>query len=72
MKTLILAMCILGSVVGTSLPVRADEDRRDHDWNDEYWHDHDSGYWHGHRGHWANHHHKHKFIQVGPVTIEKH
>ncbi|MBV9273485.1 MAG: hypothetical protein JO333_06295 [Verrucomicrobia bacterium] len=72
MKTVILAVCVLGSLAATSLTVKADEDRRDHDWNDEYWHHHDTGYWHGHRGHWENHHHRHEFIQVGPVTIEQH
>jgi hypothetical protein len=70
MKTLTLAACILGSIIATSLTVKADEDHRDHDWNDGYWHHHDSGYWHGHRGHWAYHHHKHEFIEVGPATIE--
>jgi hypothetical protein len=38
----------------------------------EYWHHHKDGYWHGHKGHWEYHHHKHTFIQVGPVTIEQH
>ncbi|MBV9490049.1 MAG: hypothetical protein JO069_10045 [Verrucomicrobia bacterium] len=49
---------------------KADEDRRDHDWNDSYWHEHHYGYWHGQRGYWKHHHHHHDFIQVGPVTIE--
>ncbi|MBV9672640.1 MAG: hypothetical protein JO076_07420 [Verrucomicrobia bacterium] len=55
-----------------SLPVKADEDRRDHNWDDEYWHNNKEGYWHGHKGHWEHHHHKHTFIQAGPVTIEQH
>jgi hypothetical protein len=72
MKKLLLAVVVLGSIVGASLPARADEDRRDHDWNDGYWHQNQYGYWHGERGYWERHHHKHTFIQVGPVTIEKH
>jgi porin len=42
------------------------DDRRDHDWNDEYWHDHHYGYWHGERGYWIYRDHKHEFIRVGP------
>ena len=44
MKKLALVLAVVGSVVGTAL---ADEDRRDHDWNDDYWHHHHYGYWHG-------------------------
>ena len=72
MKTLLLLPVALGTLIGTLLPVKADEDRRDRDWNDEYWHDHHDGYWHGHKGHWEYHHHKHTFIKVGPMTIEQH
>jgi hypothetical protein len=72
MKTLLLLPVVLGTLIGTSLPVKADEDRRNHDWNDEYWHEHHEGYWHGHKGQWEYDHHKHTFIQVGPVTIEQH
>jgi hypothetical protein len=73
MKKLFLSILALGVVVGSSLPARADEDRRDHNWNDEYWHGHHEGYWHGHRGHWESHrYHRHTFIQAGPVTIERH
>ena len=82
MKKLFLALAVIGSVVGTSLTAIADDDHRDHDgiidddhrnrdWNDEYWHHEHYGYWHGERGYWRYHHHKHEFIQVGPVTIEK-
>jgi hypothetical protein len=71
MKKLFLALTVIGSVVGTSLTAMADEDRRDHNWNDEYWHHEHYGYWHGDRGYWQYHHHKHEFIRVGPVTIEK-
>ena len=84
MKKLFLALAVIGSVVGTSLTAMADDDQRDrdndhrdydnnhrdHDWNDEYWHHEHYGYWHGERGYWRYHHHKHEFIQVGPVTIE--
>ena len=72
MKTLLLLPVALGTLIGTLLPVKADEDRRDRDWNDEYWHDHHEGYWHGHKGHWEYQHQKHTFIEVGPVTIEQH
>jgi hypothetical protein len=84
MKKLFLAIAVIGSVVGTSLTAIADddhrdrddhrardEDRRDHDWNDEYWHHEHYGYWQGERGYWQYHHHKHQFIRVGPVTIEE-
>jgi hypothetical protein len=72
MKTLFLSLLAITAIVGSSLPARADDDRRDHDWNDEYWHGHHDGYWQGHKGHWETHHHKHTFIQAGPVTIEQH
>jgi hypothetical protein len=72
MKTFVLSILALGAVIGTSLPARADEDRRDRDWNDGYWHEHHDGYWHGQKGHWAYRHHKHTFIQAGPVRIEEH
>jgi hypothetical protein len=71
MKKLLLTLVVLGSIVGTSLTALADEDRRDHDWNDEYWHHEHYGYWHGERGYWRDHHRKHEFIRVGPLTIEK-
>jgi hypothetical protein len=72
MKSLFLAVLAVGSVLATSFPAKADEDQRDRNWNDEYSHHNREGYWHGHKGHWENHHHKHTFIQVGPVTIEQH
>lgn len=71
MKKIFVALVVLGSFVGTSLTAMADQDRRDHDWNDDYWHHEHYGYWHGERGYWRYHHHKHEFIRVGPVTIEK-
>ena len=71
MKKLYLALVVVGSFVGTSLTAMADEDQRDHDWNDQYWHHEHYGYWHGERGYWHTSHHKHEFIKVGPVTIEK-
>lgn len=64
MKKLALVLAVAGSVVGVAL---ADEDRRDHEWNDDYWHHHHYGYWHGERGYWRYHHHKHEFIQAGPA-----
>jgi hypothetical protein len=72
MKTLFLSALVLGATIGTSLSAKADQDRRDHGWNDGYWHDHHEGYWHGHRGHWGYQRHRHRFIEVGPVTIERH
>jgi hypothetical protein len=72
LKTLLLSLLAIAAVAGSSLPARADDDRRDHDWSDEYWHGHHDGYWQGHKGHWEYHHHKHTFIQAGPVTIEQH
>jgi porin len=56
---------VLGLVIGISLTGLAQDDRRDHDWNDEYWHHHDYGYWHGERGYWVYRDHKHEFIRVG-------
>ena len=47
MKKLFLALMVLGLITGTSLTAFPYEDRRDHDWNDEYWHHHHYGYWHG-------------------------
>jgi hypothetical protein len=72
MKKLFLSILALGVIVGSSLPARADEDRRDRDWNDGYRHEHHDGYWHGHRGYWGYRHHRRTFIQVGPVTVERH
>jgi hypothetical protein len=72
MKKLFLTFLALGAVILPSLTAKADEDRGDHNWNDEYWHNNHEGYWHGHKGHWAYHHHKHTFIEAGPVTIETH
>src|SRR5262245_52037569 len=66
MKRLFPALLVLGLVIGTSLNGLADDDRRDHDWNDEYWHHHHYGYWHGERGHWVYRVHKHEFIPVSP------
>jgi porin len=66
MKKLFLALPVLGLLIGTSLTVLAYEDRRDHDWNDEYWHHHHYGYWHGERGYWSYRDDKHEFIRVGP------
>jgi porin len=66
MKKLVLALAVLGSVIGVSLTAFAYEDRRDHDWNDDYWHHHHYGYWHGERGCWYYHDHEHEFIRVGP------
>jgi hypothetical protein len=43
MKKLFLALPVLGSVIGTLLTVLAYQDRRDHDWNDDYWHHHHYG-----------------------------
>jgi hypothetical protein len=71
MKKLFLALAVLGSVIGTSVTASGDEDYRDHDWKDGYWHHEHYGYWHGERGNWRCHHHKHVFIRVSPVTIEK-
>ena len=66
MKKLFLAVLALGLVTCTSLTALAHEDRRDHDWNDEYWHHNHYGYWHGERGYWRYRDHKHEFIRVGP------
>jgi porin len=62
----LLALVVLGLVIGASLTALAYEDRRDHDWNDEYWHHHHYGYWHGERGYWRYHDHQHEFIRAGP------
>src|SRR5947208_3883881 len=56
----------MGSVIASSLTALGYEDRRDHDWTDDYWHHHHYGYWHGERGYWRYHDHKHEFIRVGP------
>ena len=66
MKKPVLALAVLGSVIGVSLTSFAYDDRRDHDWNDEYWHHHHYGYWHGERGYWRYYDHKHEFVRVGP------
>ena len=66
MKKLFLALPVLGSVIGTLLTVLAYQDRRNHDWNDDYWHHHHYGYWHGERGYWRYRDHKHELIRVGP------
>jgi hypothetical protein len=71
MKRFIVAVGITASVIGTSLTALADDNHRDHNWNDDYWHHERYGYWHGERGYWRNYHHKHEFIRVGPLTIEK-
>ena len=44
MKKPVLALAVLGSVIGVSLTAFAYDDRRDHDWNDEYWHHHHYGF----------------------------
>ena len=66
MKKVFLALLMLGLASGTSLRAVPYEDRRDHDWNDEYWHHHHYGYWHGERGYWRYRDHTHEFIRVGP------
>ena len=66
MKKLVLALPVLGLLMVTRLTFAAHEDRRDHDWNDEYWHHHHYGYWHGERGYWQYRDHKHEFVRVGP------
>jgi porin len=65
MKKIFLLLTLLGSLVGISLTAFADEDRRDHDWNDDYWRHNRYGYWQGERGYWRYYHHKHEFIPVG-------
>lgn len=66
MKKLFLALVVLGLISGPSLTAFPYEDRRDHDWNDEYWHHHHYGYWHGERGYWRYKDGKHEFVRVGP------
>jgi porin len=66
MKKLVLALLVLGLVIDTSVVALAQDDRRDHDWNDEYWHHNHYGYWHGERGYWQYRDHKHEFIRVSP------
>ncbi|MGH9515297.1 MAG: carbohydrate porin [Terriglobales bacterium] len=66
MKKLFLALSALGSVIGTSFTAFGYEDRRDHNWDDEYWHHHHYGYWHGERGYWRSYDHEHEFTRVGP------
>jgi hypothetical protein len=78
MKKLFLFILALGVIVGSSLPARADEDRRYRDWNDGYRHEHQDryryenqdGYRYGHRGYWGYRHHRRIFIQVGPLRFE--
>jgi porin len=53
-------------VIGASVIALAQDDRRDHDWNDEYWRHEHYGYWHGERGYWQYRDHKHEFIRVTP------
>jgi nucleoside-specific outer membrane channel protein Tsx len=72
MKKILLSLLALGTLIATSAPIMAEDDRADHNWNDEYWHHNHDGYWHGHKGHWEYKHHKHTFIEAGPVTIETH
>ena len=64
MKKLALALLVSGLVIGASVTALAQDDRRDHDWNDEYWHENHYGYWHGERGYWQYRDHKHEFIPV--------
>jgi len=66
MKKLVLALLVVGLVIGTSVIALAQDDRRDHNWNDEYWHHNHYGYWHGERGYWQYRDHKHLFIRVSP------
>ena len=66
MKKVFLALLVLGLASGTSLRAVPYEDRRDHDWNDEYWHHHHYGYWHDERGYWRYRDHRHEFIRVEP------
>src|SRR5215813_3794522 len=65
MTKLFLALVAL-VLVGSSFTALAYEDRRDHDWNDEYWHHHHYGYWHGERGYWRYRDHRHEFVRAGP------
>ena len=55
--------------MATSVTVLAQEERRDHNWNDEYWHHHHYGYWHDERGYWVYRDHKHEFIRVSPELV---
>jgi len=66
MKKLLLALLVAGLVTGPSMIALAQDDRRDHDWNDEYWRHEHYGYWHGERGYWQYRDHKHEFIRVSP------
>jgi porin len=66
MKKLFLIVAVLWSATDTSLKAVPYEDRRDHDWNDDYWHHHHYGYWHGERGYWRYRDHRHEFVRVGP------
>ena len=66
MKKLFLVLLVAGLVTGPSGRALAQDDRRDHDWNDEYWRHEHYGYWHGKRGYWVDRDHKHEFIRVTP------
>ena len=66
MTRLFPALLVVGLVIGASVIALAQDDRRDHDWNDEYWHENHYGYWHGERGYWQYRDHKHEFIRVRP------
>ena len=66
MKKLFLALLMLSLITGPSSIALAQDDRRDHDWNDEYWRHEHYGYWHGERGYWQYRDHKHEFIRVTP------
>ena len=66
MKKLFLALLMLSVITGPSSIGLAQDDRRDHDWNDEYWRHEHYGYWHGERGYWQYRDHKHEFIRVTP------
>ena len=66
MKKLMLVLVAAALVVDPFMVALAQDDRRDHDWNDEYWHHHHFGYWHGERGYWQYRDHKHEFIRVTP------
>lgn len=66
MKKLVLAFLVSVFVIRASTIALAQDDRRDHDWNDEYWRHEHYGYWHGERGYWQYRGHEHVFIPVSP------
>jgi porin len=65
--TKLFSIFVVASLVVASCSFAlAQDDRRDHDWSDEYWHHHHYGYWHGERGYWQYRNHKHEFVRVSP------